>query len=104
MPALKLDGGQLATRSYHELRKQRDVKAVPAQAIGAELVSARAQDQFLTALKADDRQPCHQHMVVEVHDFYLQKRTRRAAGLSFNGKRRAPGATAIWMASPVPSM
>ena len=54
MPALKLDGGQLATRSYHELRKQRDVKAVPAQAIGAELVSARAQDQFLTALKADD--------------------------------------------------
>jgi hypothetical protein len=44
-------------------------------------------------------------MLVEVHKFFLQKRTRRrAAGLRFIGKRRAPGATAIWKASFVPSV
>jgi hypothetical protein len=43
-----------------------DVKAVPAQVIGAELVSARAEDEFVAAFEAEERQQSLYRVFVEV--------------------------------------
>ena len=43
-----------------------DVKAVPAQVIGAELVSARAEDEFVAAFEAEERQQTLYRVFVEV--------------------------------------
>jgi hypothetical protein len=54
-----------------------DVKAVPAEAIGTELVSARAQNKFVAAFETEERQQSIYRMFVEIHKSFLQKRTRR---------------------------
>jgi len=54
-----------------------DVKTVPAKAIGAELVPARAEGQFVAAFEAEERQQSLYRVFVEVHGIVLQKRTRR---------------------------
>lgn len=43
-----------------------DVKAVPAEAIGAELVSARAEGQFVAAFEAEEREQSLYRVFVEV--------------------------------------
>jgi hypothetical protein len=48
-----------------------DVKAVPAQVIGAELVSARAEDEFVAAFEAEERQQSLYRVFVEVHGIVL---------------------------------
>jgi hypothetical protein len=48
-----------------------DVKAVPAQVIGAELVSARAEDEFVAAFEAEERQQSLYRVFVEVHRIFL---------------------------------
>jgi len=54
-----------------------DVKAVPAEAIGTELVSARAQNKFVAAFETEKRQQSIYRMFIEIHKSFLQKRTRR---------------------------
>ena len=77
-----------------------NVEPVPAEAIGTELMSARAQNKFVAAFETEERQQSLDRVFVEVqvevHKVFLQKRTRRrAAGLRSIHKRRAPGPTAI---------
>ena len=48
-----------------------EVKAVPAEAIGAELVSARAEGQFVAAFEAEERQQSLYRVFVEVHGIVL---------------------------------
>ena len=50
-----------------------DVKAVPAEAIGTQLVSARAQDEFVAAFEAEERQQSLYRVFVEVevHGIFL---------------------------------
>jgi len=57
-----------------------DVEAVPAEAIGTELVSARAQDKFVAAFETEERQQSIYRVFVEIHRVFLQKRTRRTNG------------------------
>jgi len=65
------------------------------------LVSARAQDQFVAATYSHDT-------IVSswssTNSTFKKEPAGRAAGFRFIGKRRAPGATAIWKASFVPSV
>jgi hypothetical protein len=55
------------------LRDQPDVKTVPAETIGTERVSARAEDEFVAAFGAEERQQSLYRMFVEVHRVVLQK-------------------------------
>jgi hypothetical protein len=56
------------------LRIHPDVKAIPAEAIGTELVSARAQDKFVAAFEAEERQQSLYRVLVEIHGVFLQKK------------------------------
>jgi hypothetical protein len=92
--------------SCREPRHEPDVEAIFAEGIRAELVSARAEGQFVAAFGADDRPPRYYRVFIELHKFLPSKKepAGRAAGSRFIGKRRALGATAIWKASFVPSV
>jgi hypothetical protein len=66
--------------SCREPRHEPDVEAILAEGIRAELVSARAEGQFVAAFGADDRPPRYYRVFIELHKFLPSKKTRRTSG------------------------